>query len=268
MPVDQYGYDRIYRNILQEEGTGFNVHLGKTGKGILAYGAAGAIGGTIGSTVGGYAGAALSAQTGGDPYSGMAAGGMIGGIAGAGVGLAGTAIARNAGSIIGTAGSKLEDIGFGVANAIYDGTALNIAKGVGKAALGGAKAVGGLGFNTAAVGVGVASRAVNTAGFVGSLLTTDYKDSFIRRKLSGASSPEKVNNILGKRFNFAGKVAVGAFAVGSGMVEGFKAHEKYRMGSNDGQVRKATPVYGSSSMDNAGATGDLVFALNANKKSY
>lgn len=266
MPMDQSGFDRIYRGSLVEGPRNFK--MSQRAKGLMSYGISGAIGGTIGSTVGSYAGATLSAQTGGDPYEGMAIGGTIGGIAGAGVAVAGTALARNIKPIAGKAADTMLDVGINAATAIKSALAPEALKETGLKALGGAKTIGKLGFNTASVGIGVAGRAVNTAGFVGSLLTSEYKEGFLTRKLSGAATNEKINNLVGRRFNLAGKVAVGAFAIGSGVVEGFKAHEKYRMGSNDGQVRRATPTIGSSNMDYAGATGDIVFALNANKKRW
>jgi hypothetical protein len=55
----------------------------------------------------------------------------------------------------------------------------------------------------------------------------------------------------------------GALAIG--MTGAFKEVMKRNMGQMDGQVRRATPRVPAYA-DNAGATGDLVFALNRNRR--
>jgi hypothetical protein len=57
-----------------------------------------------------------------------------------------------------------------------------------------------------------------------------------------------------------------------GIADGVSAFEKSRMGTNDGMMRNATPIVpvqqqssGGSYSNNAGATGDLVFSMFANR---
>ena len=84
-------------------------------------------------------------------------------------------------------------------------------------------------------------------------------------------------SLIGRSFNKRGLALV---AVGATAVQGGKATAQYvqdRQGSNDGQLYRpttqmstpyqlsqqmATSPQGRSFADNAGATGDLVFALN------
>lgn len=84
-------------------------------------------------------------------------------------------------------------------------------------------------------------------------------------------------SILGRKFNKKGLalVAVGATAMQGGRE--VKQYVNERQGTNDGQLYRSTPMmstpyqlseqmayssHGRSFADNAGATGDLVFALN------
>lgn len=65
-----------------------------------------------------------------------------------------------------------------------------------------------------------------------------------------------------------GKALIGGSALIEGSVKAKDAFYRSRMGVNDGMVRSATPVIPQNlrqqggQPDNAGATGDLVFALN------
>lgn len=69
-----------------------------------------------------------------------------------------------------------------------------------------------------------------------------------------------------------GKLIVGAASLLAGSIAAAKEDNAYHMGQIDSRVQTATPDYAPkeyerhpthSYMDNAGATGDLVFALNA-----
>lgn len=259
-------YKKMYYNSEGEKRT-----ISPKAKGAISYAAAASRGLTIGSAVGSYAGASLSAQSGGDPYDGAMIGGAVGGIAGIGISVGTTALVRNAGGIANSAMDGIFNLGSKIKTTLEDPLAMEALgkkmKGVGMKALDGAKAVGEVGFNAASIGIGAGVRAVNTAGFLGSILTTDKKYNFVKRNLLREAEPAKVENILGRRLNVVGKAVSGAVALGAGAVEGFKEHEKFHRGANDGQVRTATPTF-SSMMDHAGATGDLVFALNANKRRY
>lgn len=87
------------------------------------------------------------------------------------------------------------------------------------------------------------------------------------RKISPLKSTEE--NLIGMKFTNLGKglLFVGALGVGTG--EAVKDFTKERIGTNDGQSYNHAPLFngqtfktmGSSYSDNAGATGDLGFAL-------
>lgn len=84
-------------------------------------------------------------------------------------------------------------------------------------------------------------------------------------------------SIIGKKFNKKGLAAVGLIATGMQGSRDVKQYIDSRQGQNDGQIYRPTPQistpyqlsqqmayssHGRSFADNAGATGDLVFALN------
>ncbi len=84
-------------------------------------------------------------------------------------------------------------------------------------------------------------------------------------------------SIIGKKFNKKGLAAVALIATGMEGTKDVKQYIDSRQGQNDGQLYRPTPQistpyqlseqmayssHGRSFADNAGATGDLVFALN------
>ena len=84
-------------------------------------------------------------------------------------------------------------------------------------------------------------------------------------------------SLIGWKMTGRGKLAFTAGAIAVGTVTGAKDHMESRIGTNDGQLYRPTPTMrnpydlssqmaysqgGQSYANNAGATGDLVFALN------
>lgn len=130
------------------------------------------------------------------------------------------------------------------------------ALGLGAAALGGAGAVTGLGVATA----GAAVMGMNAFGTVG------------RGLIKAPKGPIGLDNLGDFKLNkpTAIPLILGASAI-KGISEGVKSFEKSRMGTNDGMMRKATPMIPTvpqnspSYANNAGATGDLVFAMHKNR---
>lgn len=128
--------------------------------------------------------------------------------------------------------------------------------GLGAAAFGGASAVTGLGVATA----GAAVMGMNAFGTVG------------RGLIKAPKGPIGLDNLGEFKLNkpTAIPLILGASAV-KGISEGVKAFEKSRMGTNDGMMRKASPIVPTiqqnspSYASNAGATGDLVFAMHKNR---
>lgn len=62
-----------------------------------------------------------------------------------------------------------------------------------------------------------------------------------------------------------GKTFVGVSAIATGASNALNTFEQSRMGTQDDYVTTSTPIT-PSYKDNAGASGDLVFALNANRR--
>lgn len=127
----------------------------------------------------------------------------------------------------------------------------------------GLAAVGGAGLGAgAAVGVaGAAMIGVNALGTVG------------RGLIKAPKGPVGLGNLGDFKLNKATAIPLilGASAI-KGIADGVSAFEKSRMGTNDGMMRNATPIVpiqqqssGGSYSNNAGATGDLVFSMFANR---
>ena len=173
-----------------------------------------------------------------------------------------------------------------------------IPKAVGKATRGGikvGKAVGNVGFKA---GMGVLNKGLGAANFI----KDHHDEIYDTAKAMGKGIVKEANewgqagigiagrlerslltdapldrSIFGKKFN---KRGIALIAVGSTLMQGGKDVKQYmddRQGTNDGQLYKpttqmSTPYqlseqmayssHGRSFADNAGATGDLVFALN------
>lgn len=75
-------------------------------------------------------------------------------------------------------------------------------------------------------------------------------------------------NLLGKRFRYA-KLGGYTLAIGSAISGGIAESNRNSMGRNTGTVYQPAPSYQSYIPQDisAGAQGDLVFALNRNKRS-
>ena len=196
--------------------------------------------------------------------------GAIGGLTG---GLVGTVWGSN------TPGANYETSStIGTATGLAIGTAagaiamnpVKSAKVAGKVALGGAEIAGagiigaaevaGAGIIGAAkiaapvAAYGVGKTAANLAG-AGNLL---YKHA-IKPDLKNES------NLLGHKTTALGTGLIMGSAFIKGTQEAFQDFNRNRMGTSDGQITRATPRTPSYA-DNAGATGDLVFAMNRNRR--
>lgn len=133
--------------------------------------------------------------------------------------------------------------------------------GLGLSMIPGAASIGaGLGVAT----IGAASMGLGAAGQVGkSMVKVPPKNIKV--------GLDNINEF--KLSKLAPALLIGAAAV-KGLGDSVKAFEQSRMGENDGMFRSATPMIPMqqatrnrpySFENNAGATGDLVFALNANR---
>ena len=96
-------------------------------------------------------------------------------------------------------------------------------------------------------------------------------------KLGFVERAPHTRSLIGWKMTGRGKLAFTAGAIAVGTVTGAKDHVESRIGTNDGQLYRPTPTMrnpydlssqmaysqgGQSYANNAGATGDLVFALN------
>lgn len=169
----------------------------------------------------------------------------LGATAGFGVALGANFALRNPGRALGVIGTPLYHVGGYLKENITPSGVMSTLEGVGNASLKVAQTAGPL------VGA-VGSAAVQSAGEFASIARGMLK-----------KNPE---NTIGYSLNAFGKVAVGAGVVASSLKKAFDTHEKIHMGSNDGQVATATPGMKSSTMDYAGATGDLNFSMYANRR--
>lgn len=128
------------------------------------------------------------------------------------------------------------------------------------------------------VGAGVGSSLVTTMGSAatGAVVGTAGVISELGAKMIKMpmkdGKPVKVGlgNLSDISLSGFGKVALGVGLVASGAGKAYKTFEKSRMGVNDGMLRSATPIVPqvqqqSNYLDNAGATGDLVFSMYNNR---
>lgn len=141
-------------------------------------------------------------------------------------------------------------------------------KGVGKTGVKAGLHVGEeLNFQTDAIGY-MKKSLTGEAPLSSSLLGYNHPFTKAFRKISPLKNTE--DNLIGMKFSNLGKglLFVGALGVGTG--EAAKDFTKERTGYNNGQVYNNAPLFngqafksmGSSYSDNAGATGDLGFALH------
>lgn len=120
------------------------------------------------------------------------------------------------------------------------------------------------------MGSAAAGAAVGTAGVISELGAKMIKMPMKDGKAVKVGL-DNLNDIKLSRF---GKAALGIGLIASGAGKAYKTYEKSRMGVNDGMLRTATPVVpqmqqsngnGSNYLNNAGATGDLVFSMYNNR---
>ena len=200
----------------------------------------------IGVGAGGLAGTSLGGNTAG-------ANSKEGAMIGAGIGLAaGGAASAVAGSIV-------------YAPAKTASVAVGAAKGIGKASIARAEAIGGAvwsgartaykktgaiaGAGNALGGAAIGKYGSTIAGIGRKLVTEDLRDS---------------NVLKHKATKLGAGLIVGASVIG-GMRGAFDELNTKRMGQMDTRVQRATPQIPAYDQ-NAGATGDLVFAMNANRR--
>jgi len=197
-----------------------------------------------GAGIGYVGGAAWGGNTPGSDIQKNATVGAIGGAAlGATVGIVGGVAAMNP---VKTA-------------SVVGGAALGVAETAGAGIIGGAEIAGAgiIGFTTKGVAplavYGAQKYASIGAGAVKGIDKLLLKDDL------------RESNLLGKKLNLAGKGLVYGSALMAGAKEAFNDFNSNRMGQRDGQITRATPRTPSYA-NNAGATGDLVFAMNRNRR--
>ena len=218
--------------------TGMNIGSGRgfSSDGIGTVLTMGALGAGIGAATG-----AISGSTNMPSSTGAMIGGAIGASA---VPLAGATVGAVGAGIVGTAKiapSVMGAVGGGIISA--------------------SPVIAGVG---AKAGAKIGSTAL---GFGSKLINWDIDaDTFSKVRLSGPIQGFKSGKGLQKISNsiINGKNLIGGMALIEGMRGAWGEIESSRMGSNMG-VQTMTPSIPSYS-DNAGATGDLVFALNANRR--
>ena len=76
---------------------------------------------------------------------------------------------------------------------------------------------------------------------------------------------ENYNNLLGAKVTKLGVAAFAATTVVDGSLKAYRNYNQRRQGVVDNHITRATPQIPSYDL-NAGATGDLVFAMNANRR--
>lgn len=192
----------------------------------------------IGAAVGTVAGAAWGGNTPGSDIGTTAAAGAV---AGASMGVAATAIATHPVKTAKAVGT----VGMGVG-----GVALGLTEAVGAGAIKGAELTGAAAINSIPmVAHGIGKYASAAAGLGNKLIKP-------------TNNP---NNMLGHKMTGLGAGLVVGSALLSGTQEAFNSFNRNRMGQSDGQITRATPRTPSYAQ-NAGATGDLVFAMNRNRR--
>ena len=199
---------------------------------------AGAVGLTtaLGALSGNFIGSAIGGNTSGSDNTAM---GTVGSVAGAGIGLTSGLIATNP-IAVGKAGvAGLRAIG---------GASITGLEALGGATISAAGTAGTIGV----AGLAVAGATAKTVGTMG----IGFASSLVKSNPTG-SFPWKLSGL-----------GVGA-VVGTGLVssskEAFDDFNRRRMGQMDSKIYRATPTT-PSYMNNGGATGDLVFALNRNRR--
>ena len=188
------------------------------------------------AALGSVAGATTAANM---PGMNISQGAAIGGAMGLGVGITGGVIATNPVGTAKVAGAVMEKAG---------GVYLWGAEKIGGAGLWTAGKIGGMAEAVAPV---AAARVMNRGFGLASKLVKPVEDGKF--------------NLLGHKASALGVAAYAGASVVNGVRGAWDDFNRNRMGTHDGQVRRATPRTPSYS-NNAGATGDLVFAMNANRR--
>lgn len=199
---------------------------------------AGAIG-AAGVGAGYLAGTAWGANTPGANYE---ASGTMGALAGGAIGLTAGAIAMNplkAASAVG-------------------GLAIGTAEVAGAGIIAGAEGVGAGIIGAAKIAMPVAGYAAGKYASIGAGVAKHIDKYWLKED-------KRPSNILGTKMNMLGKTAVVGSALIGGTAEAFDQFNTNRMGQRDGMITRATPRTPSYA-NNAGATGDLVFAMNRNRR--
>lgn len=202
--------------------------------------------------MGAASGAYIAAQSDANSATGATVGGAIG--LGASVGT--IALGANLDKIGKWAGTKALNTGKGLWEYAKSPEAKVMASNVGQKALAIGKTAGAVGLkagiDTGAVG---ATMALKAGAKYGNIVSGMFKMNPMKETKGGLLKMTKRGVAM---------AGVGALAVGS--VDAFKNFEAMRAGASDGQVLTATPTMArSSSMRNAGATGDLAFAMRAQR---
>lgn len=250
---------------------GFYAPFYGAGRKGLSVGGLATAGGLAG--VGAAAGAAAGALMADDPLT-IGAGAAVG----AGAGLAALPFAGLATRAVGAVGLPLMR---GVGSAMFAAPPIlgGIAKGMVAGAAGFNPVIGG---NFLSRGIGSLGSPLrrHTQGLVGlgaSMIRHDLDaDNLSKIKLTNPISGAKLgweagNSKIGKALGaahgaiFNGQTLIWGAAAVSSIAGVMGEYERIHMGRSDGQVTRLaprTPYY----QNNAGATGDLVFALNANRR--
>lgn len=199
------------------------------------------------------------------------------------IGLDPLTVIAKAGGLVGKIGAKAGKVGIKIAekttDKIADGSAKNGAikiKDLGKQGLGN---VGKMGIK-AGVHIGEELKFQTDAlSFMKKSLTGEapittelfgYSHPFTKAFKKTALLKNTDDNLIGMKFSTLGKGLLFVGALGVGAADATKEFTKSRVGANDGQTYNNAPLIngqtfkamGSSYSDNAGATGDLVFALH------
>ena len=208
-----------------------------------------ALGATAGTVIGGN-------LAGSNNIEGFTTGAVVGGVVGGAVSLGAVGL-----TYYGINNPKK------VGGAIKDGV-VGATQAVGGMAIGATEALGG-----AAIGV---TKAVGTGAMIAGAAVAPLATHMLDRTAAGAAGfasklvkPAGANykgpTVFGNRLSGFGA----AMILGSGLVnstiEGFDEVQRNHMGRQSEGIYRATPVTPSYA-NNGGATGDLVFALNQNRK--
>lgn len=199
-----------------------------------------------GALTGTAIGSVAAAQTENDPKIGT----VVGGVSGAVIGGVSAYALQHPIKTLSAIGTPTYNLGSGIVNFATGGTAKGLLKGLGAGAtVAGIKIAEGAG-TVGEIALGAAAKTgIRMAGMA---------SSFVK---------EDANAMLGYKLNAGGKaLAVGGAAV-KGVADAFTTLNKLHQGAIEPGLVRATPqpTY-SSMMNNAGATGDLVFALHHNRR--